>query len=193
VVIENRPGGDGMVAIQAFLSANDDHTFLFAPSGNFTVHPYQYDKLPYAPEDLVPIARVSNTIIAVGVPASMNVITMVDWVAPAQARPGKFNATAVPGFTEFVFDYFVKTAGLDLQKIPYRDTVQAATDLGENRVQIYMSSYAIIYIDTFSKCRSRWSQAPATNFIKLVKRIGRHCGLFRPPRSVGKIPCSHDP
>src|SRR5215813_8274682 len=119
VVIENRPGGDGMVAIQAFLSANDDHTLLFAPSGNFTVHPYQYDKLPYAPEDLVPIAR-------------------------AQAQPGKFHATAVPGFTEFVFDYFVKTAGLDLQKIPYRDTVQAATDLGENRVQIYMSSYAIL-------------------------------------------------
>jgi len=144
VVIENRPGGDGMVAIQAFLSANDDHTLLFAPSGNFTVHPYQYDKLPYAAEDLVPIAQVSNTIIAVGAPTSMNVATMADWVARAQAQPGKFNATAVPGFTEFVFDYFVKTAGLDLQKIPYRDTVQAATDLGENRVQIYMSSYAIL-------------------------------------------------
>jgi tripartite-type tricarboxylate transporter receptor subunit TctC len=144
VVIENRPGGDGMVAIQAFLSANDDHTLLFAPSGNFTAHPYQYDKLPYAPEDLVPIARVSNTIIAVAAPTSMNIATMADWVAQAQARPGKLNGTAVPGFTELVFDYFVKTAGLDLQKIPYRDTVQAATDLGENRVQIYMSSYAIL-------------------------------------------------
>jgi tripartite-type tricarboxylate transporter receptor subunit TctC len=144
VVIENRPGGDGMVAIQAFLSANDDHTLLFAPSGNFTVHPYQYDKLPYAPEDLMPVARVSNTVIAVAAPTSMNVATMADWVARAQAQPGKFNATAVPGFTEFVFDYFVKTTGLQLQKIPYRDTVQAATDLGENRVQIYMSSFAIL-------------------------------------------------
>src|SRR5947199_10863837 len=47
VVIENRPGGDGLVAIQAFLSANDDHTLLFTPSGNFTVHPYQYERLPY--------------------------------------------------------------------------------------------------------------------------------------------------
>src|SRR5262245_19516518 len=47
VVIENRPGGDGLVAIQAFLAANDDHTFLFSPSGNFTVHPFQYDKLPH--------------------------------------------------------------------------------------------------------------------------------------------------
>jgi tripartite-type tricarboxylate transporter receptor subunit TctC len=144
VVIENRPGGDGMVAIQAFLSANDDHTLLFAPSGNFTVHPYQYEKLPYAPRDLVPIARVSNTIIAVAAPTSMSVATMADWVARARAQPGKLNATAVPGFTEFVFDYFVKTTGLEVQKIPYRDTVQAATDLGENRVQIYMSSYAIL-------------------------------------------------
>src|SRR5437016_8229491 len=39
LVIENRPGGDGLVAIQAFLSANDDHTLLYCPSGNFTVHP----------------------------------------------------------------------------------------------------------------------------------------------------------
>jgi tripartite-type tricarboxylate transporter receptor subunit TctC len=148
VVIENRPGGDGTVAIQAFLSTNDDHTLLFAPSGNFTVHPYQYEKLAYAPKDLVPIARVSNTIIAVAAPTSMRVATMADWVAQAQARPGKLNGTAVPGFTEFVFDYFVRTAGLRLQKIPYRDTVQAATDLGENRVQIYMSSYAILRLQT---------------------------------------------
>src|ERR671927_278575 len=42
VVIENRPGGDSLIAIQAFLSANDDHVLLFAPSGNFTVHPHQY-------------------------------------------------------------------------------------------------------------------------------------------------------
>src|SRR5438045_9231057 len=54
LVIENRPGGDGLVAIQAFLSAGDDHTLLFTPSGNFTAHRYQYDKLPYPPADLVP-------------------------------------------------------------------------------------------------------------------------------------------
>src|SRR4051794_32892719 len=42
VVIENRPGGDSIIAIQAVLSANDDHTFLWSPSGNFIVHPFQY-------------------------------------------------------------------------------------------------------------------------------------------------------
>src|SRR3954465_6584488 len=41
VVIENRPGADGLVAIQAFVAANDDHTLLCSPSGSFTVHPFQ--------------------------------------------------------------------------------------------------------------------------------------------------------
>jgi len=148
VVIENRPGGDGLVAIQSFLSANDDHTFLFTPAGNFTVHPFQYDKLPYTQADLVPVARVSNTILGVGVPAAMNVGTIADWVARAKAEPGKFNAAVVPGITEFTFDYFVKAAGLNLTKVPYRDIVQAATDVGEGRLQIYMASYAILQPQT---------------------------------------------
>jgi hypothetical protein len=40
VVVENRPGGDGLVAINAFISANDDHTLLFVPASTFTAHPY---------------------------------------------------------------------------------------------------------------------------------------------------------
>src|SRR5229473_4259751 len=90
VVIENRPGADGLVAIQAFVSANDDHALLFTPSGSFTVHPFQYEKLPYAPDDLVPIARLSNTIMAVGVPESMGIATLAELVTRARAEPGKF-------------------------------------------------------------------------------------------------------
>src|SRR5262249_56721083 len=67
VVIENRPGGDSIVAITAFLNANDDHTFLFAPAGNFTVHPFVYSKLSYDPKNILPIPRRSHTILPVGV------------------------------------------------------------------------------------------------------------------------------
>ena len=144
VIVENRPGADGLVAIQAFVAANDDHILLCSPSGSFTVHPYQYEKLPYTPADLVPLARISNTILSVGVPAAMNVAKLAQWVEQARAKPGSFNAAVVPGITEFTFDYFVKTAGLVLQKVPYRDIVQAATDAGEGRLQIYMGSYAIM-------------------------------------------------
>ena len=42
VVVENRPGGDGLVAINAFISANDDHTLLFVPASTYTAHPYTH-------------------------------------------------------------------------------------------------------------------------------------------------------
>ena len=86
----------------------------------------------------------SNTILGVGAPESMKISTLAEFVTRARAEPGQFNAAVVPGITEFTFDYFVKTAGLNLQKVPYRDIVQAATDVGEGRLQIYMASYAIL-------------------------------------------------
>ena len=144
VVIENRPGGDSMIAIQGLLTANDDHTFLWGPSGNFIVHPYLYKKLSYKPDDLVPIARYSSTILAVGVPTAMNFKNLADFVQRARAEAGKYNSSAVPGITEFAFDYFLKTAGLSMARVPYKNIVQSATDLGEGRLQIAASSYAIL-------------------------------------------------
>jgi tripartite-type tricarboxylate transporter receptor subunit TctC len=144
VVVENRPGGDGFVAITAFVGANDDHTLLFAAAGSFTVHPYQHDKVPYDIRDLVLIARVSNTIITLGVPEAMKLVTLTDLFALARAQPGKLNAALVPGITEFVWDGFINEAGLNFAKVPYRDIVQAGTDLGENRIQVIMTGLAVI-------------------------------------------------
>ena len=103
MVIENRPGGDSIVAIQAFLSANDDHVLLFGPSGNFTVHPFNYAKLTYNPADLVPIARASNTLIAAAVKADAPYNNVKEFTEAVRANPGKFNYGAVPGITEFIF------------------------------------------------------------------------------------------
>jgi tripartite-type tricarboxylate transporter receptor subunit TctC len=144
VVIENRPGGDSMIAIQTVLSANDDHTFLWSPSGNFIVHPYLYQKLPYDPAELVPVARFSTTILGVGVPTSMKIGTVADFVTRAHANPGKINSAAVPGITELAFDYFAYKANIPLTKVPYRDIVQAVNDLAEERLQVYSASYAIL-------------------------------------------------
>src|SRR6185437_8282583 len=44
IVVENRPGGDGMVAITTFLAAHDDHVLLVSPVSSFTAHPYFHAK-----------------------------------------------------------------------------------------------------------------------------------------------------
>jgi tripartite-type tricarboxylate transporter receptor subunit TctC len=144
VVVENRPGGDGMVAITAFISAHDDHTLLFSPAGVFTAHPYLHDKLPYDPRELVPIARVSNTLVAIGVPEPLEVASVADLLALVRAQPGKLNWASATGTNEFLFTGFLRVSGLAMEKVPYRDTVQALNDLAEGRVQTYIAALAIM-------------------------------------------------
>ena len=144
MVIENKPGADGIVAINAFTGAHDPHTLLFAASGTFTAHPTQYAKLPYDPSDLVPLARVSSTIIAVSVPTALNVNSLDELVALARKEPGKLNLVPTPGTTEITFDNFLKTSGVTMTKIPYSDVTKALADLAENRVQVMVSGIAIV-------------------------------------------------
>jgi len=59
VVVENKPGGDGMLAITTYLAAKDDHVLLISPVSSFTAHPYFHDTLPYDQKDLIPVARIS--------------------------------------------------------------------------------------------------------------------------------------
>jgi hypothetical protein len=60
VVVDNRPGGDGVIAINAVIQAKDDHTLLWGPTANFVGHPYSLDKMPYDPNELMPVARVAS-------------------------------------------------------------------------------------------------------------------------------------
>ncbi|HKG99545.1 MAG TPA: tripartite tricarboxylate transporter substrate binding protein [Bradyrhizobium sp.] len=143
VVVENRPGGDSIVAITSFLSS-DDHTLLFSPSAAFTAHPFQHEKVPYNFADLVPVARVSNTLVAVAVPASLPVSSVRELVELGQAQPGKLNWAGVTGAVDFTVDAFLREVGADIRKIPYRDSVQALSDLAEGRLQLYVAALAIV-------------------------------------------------
>jgi tripartite-type tricarboxylate transporter receptor subunit TctC len=144
VVVENRPGGDGFVAITAFVSARDDHVLLYGPASSFTAHPFLHEKLPYDPRDLAPVARVSATLITMSVPPALNIGTLGEFVTLARAQPGKLNWATVTGATDLVLAGFLKTANLDMAKIPYRDPVQAVNDVAEGRLHLYWSSYAIV-------------------------------------------------
>jgi Tripartite tricarboxylate transporter family receptor len=110
IVIENRPGGDGILAINAFVSAQDDHILLFAPSSSFIGHPYQHDNLPYKPDDLAPIARVSNTVIGISVPMDLPVKTL------ASTKPGQLNWAGLTGALDIMFEGWLKSIGVDIKK-----------------------------------------------------------------------------
>ena len=143
VVIENRPGGDSIVGINAFVTAKDDHMLLLSPTSAFTAHPFLHDNLPYKPEDLVPIARVSSTFVGITVPVASPANTMDELAALLRAKPGELNWAGVTGANAFMFEAWLKANNLDMKKVPYRNAVDAGRDLAENRVQAYQSAVAI--------------------------------------------------
>ncbi len=144
VVVENRPGGDGILAITSFLSAHDDHTLLVAPVASFSAHPYFHNPLPYDPEKLIPVARMSNTVVAVAVPVSLGVNSLKDLETLARKEPGKLNWTTATGFTDFVFAGYLHSVGLKMEKVPYKNPAGAANDLAAGVIQVYMPAYAIV-------------------------------------------------
>jgi tripartite-type tricarboxylate transporter receptor subunit TctC len=144
VIVENRPGGDAFIAIMAVIGARDDHVLLFAPASTFTAHPLLHEKLPYDIKDLVPIARVTNTLIALGVPTALGAGTIKELAAKIKAAPGKLNYASVTGANDLMWAAFLKTEKLDMAKVPYKDPVTAINDLSEGRIQAFVGAYAIM-------------------------------------------------
>jgi tripartite-type tricarboxylate transporter receptor subunit TctC len=144
VVVENRPGADGLLAINAVVSAKDDHTILVSSTGSFLAHPYMHKKLDYdIDKDLTPIGRVADTLLIVAVPADLPASNLKEFVALAKAKPD-MNLAASPGVTEFAVDAFLKGEDLKTVRVPYKNLGDAARDLSEGRIHFILTSYAVV-------------------------------------------------
>jgi tripartite-type tricarboxylate transporter receptor subunit TctC len=144
VVVENRPGGDGVIAINAVLSAKDDHTLFWGPTSSLVGHPYTLEKMTYDPKDLEPVARVTETVVTLAVPASSGANSLKDVVDQARKQPGKTNWTTVVSVTDIILEAFFKKAGIEAVRVPYKNPTGAVTDLIEGRLHLYSSAYAIV-------------------------------------------------
>jgi tripartite-type tricarboxylate transporter receptor subunit TctC len=144
VVVENRPGADGLLAINAVVGAKDDHTVLVSSTGSFLAHPYMHKKLDYdIDRDLTPIGRIVDTLLIVAVPADLPVSNLKEFVALARSKPD-LNLAASPGVTEFAVDAFLKGEALKTVRVPYKNLGDAARDLSEGRVHFILTSYAVV-------------------------------------------------
>src|SRR6267142_2174050 len=89
-------------------------------------------------------ARVTNTVVTLAVPPSLGVNSPKEFVALARQQPGKLNFASVTTVTDIIMAGYFKSAGLDVQKVSYKDTVTALNDLMEGRIQMYGAAYAIV-------------------------------------------------
>ena len=145
VIVENRPGGDNLIAISAFLSVKDDHALFFTSSAAFLAHPFVHKKLDYDfDRDFAPIAKVADTILVVAVPTELKIEDVRQFVRLARDKPETINLAGATGLPEFAIDAFLKSENLKSVRVPYKDLAAAARDLAEGRIHFLLTSYASV-------------------------------------------------
>jgi tripartite-type tricarboxylate transporter receptor subunit TctC len=141
IIVENKPGADGLIAIGSFVAGRDDHTLLFSFSTAVSLNPMIHAKLPYDPDaDLVPITTTSEVLFGVAVHGKVPAATMQELGALALAQPGKLNWAAAPGLPRFVLERHFRERNLALTYVGYTQTNAAVTDLGEGRLEVMIAA-----------------------------------------------------
>jgi tripartite-type tricarboxylate transporter receptor subunit TctC len=139
MVIENKPGGAGNVAMQEVARAEPDgYTLILGHIGTLAVNPYMFPKLPYdANNDFVPVSLLAKIPSIFVVHESVPAKNLKDLVALAQKEPGKlFYGSAGNGSAgHLAFEYLKLVTKMDIAHVPYKGTGPNVTDLVAGRTQ----------------------------------------------------------
>jgi tripartite-type tricarboxylate transporter receptor subunit TctC len=130
-IVENRPGGNGFIAVTAAVRAPaDGYTLLVGTVAEFTINPALYKKLPYDVErDLAPVAMLSDTPLVFATNRDSPYHSVADAIAAARGKPEKLGISS-PGtgtFNHVTIEQLGLKAGIKLIHVPYRGGAPAAT------------------------------------------------------------------
>jgi len=146
VVIENRPGGGGVIASQALLAAPaDGHTVFIAAGSYLTITPATEASLPYdVDRDFTPLAFLAEIPLVIAARPGTPFRTLPELIAYAKANPGKVNYAAnTPGtFPNLATEYFAEKAQIKLTFIPYKGTAAALQDILGGRLDLAVEGVA---------------------------------------------------
>ena len=138
VVVDNKPGAGGILAVEAMLSApRDGYTFVLSPNSLVTEAPHSYKFRFDVFKDLAPVAEVAKVALVLVVDPRLPIQSVAEMVGYIKARPGK---TAYASYSQGSLSHiegmqFNKAAGLDMEHAGYKGSPPALVDVMGGQVQ----------------------------------------------------------
>ena len=132
VVVDNRPGANGNLAMDFVARSSDSHTLTLVNVGQVAINPHTYTTMPVDPlKDLVPVATaITGDLLLVAHP-KLSVTTLAELIALLKANPGKFSyaSTGSGGITHVVMELFKNATGIEIEAVHYRGAGPASQDM----------------------------------------------------------------
>lgn len=139
VIVENRAGANGFIAVKAVTSAPaDGYTLLMGSNSTLATNVALFKQLPYDPvKDLAPVSTLMRSPIVLIVPANSPYKTLKDLIDAARAKPGQRTYASGSAAYQLMGELFADKAGIQLLNVPYKGapdavnaTLSGQTDLG---------------------------------------------------------------
>jgi tripartite-type tricarboxylate transporter receptor subunit TctC len=144
VVVDNRPGGGGIIGAETVARASPDgYTLLVTPSAVLTINPHLYSSLRYDTfRDFAPVTIASNSPYFLVVHPKIPATNVRELIVYAKANPGKMNysSSGSGSSTHLAGVLFNQLAGVDIVHIPYKGAAPAIVDLLAGNIQMRFSS-----------------------------------------------------
>ena len=146
VVVENKPGGNGFIAIDAFKrGATDGHDLIQLDNVHLSAYPHLFKKLPYDPQkDFDALLPLFKTYFFVTTAVNSKYKTVGDLLADAKANPGKLNygSWSVGNPVHLGSALLDTVAGVDMQHVIYKETSQLYTGVATGELAYALGTSA---------------------------------------------------
>ncbi len=146
VTVENRPGGNGFIAIDAFKrGAQDGHDLIQLDNVHLTAYPHLFKKLPYnAAIDFDVLLPLFKTFFFFTASVDSPYKSVMDIVVDAKAKPGKLNygSWSVGNPVHLGSAYFETVTGTEMQHVIYKETSQLYTAVATGELAFAMGTSA---------------------------------------------------
>lgn len=138
VVVDNKPGADGIIAANLAAKAPPDgYTLMPAVSAQMMINPVLHVPLSYNPEkDFEPISMIGFYPLVLVTNPAVPAATIKEFVAYAKANPGVLNYGSGSSGFMFATEIFKRDAAVDLRRIPYKGSAPAVLAVLAGDVQI---------------------------------------------------------